>query len=235
MRFMIADADISAAAALLADATRAELLVALAEEPSLQVSRLASRAKVTSATASVHLSKLRRAGLVKAQRRGRQHLFELASPLVAEAMEALSLIAPPRAVRSLKESIHGAAILEARTCYDHLAGRLGVAVADGLEHERIVEVRDGSYLLATRGERALTDLGIDVSELRRGRRQLIRPCLDWTERRHHIAGALGAALAERFFALGWIQRIPGGRAVKVTSRGTRELRRRFNVIHPPGN
>jgi ribosomal protein S19E (S16A) len=117
----------------------------------------------------------------------------------------------------------------ARTCYDHVAGRLGVSVAEALERRGWLAREDEAYRVTPAGERELGRLGIDVAELRRGSRPLVRPCLDWTERRPHVAGAVGAALARRLFELGWIERVPGGRAVRVTDAGAGGLRRELGV------
>ena len=226
---ILPDADISAVATLIGEKTRSELITALSDDRALSSAELAVVAGVTAATASFHLSKLEEAGLVRSDRRGKHKFYSLGSPEVAEAIESLARIAPPRRMRSLKDSVRSEAIRDARTCYDHLAGTLGVALAVSFEQRRLVRMTDGSYFLTKSGERVLAELGIDVPDLRRGRRQLVRPCLDWSERRPHIGGAIGASLAGRFFDLGWIERIPGTRAIKVTGRGTAELHRRFGL------
>lgn len=120
-------------------------------------------------------------------------------------------------------------IRAARTCYDHVAGRLGVSVAEALERRGWLARENEAYRVTPAGERELARLGIDVAELRRGSRPLVRSCLDWTERRPHVAGAVGAALARRLFELGWIERVPGGRAVRVTDAGAGGLRRSLGV------
>jgi hypothetical protein len=129
----------------------------------------------------------------------------------------------------LSESSRGEAIRRARTCYDHLAGRLGVSLADALEEEQLLGPLDQGWTVTPAGERRLASLGVDLGALRERRRTLIRPCLDWTERRPHVAGALGAALAERFLELGWVRRLPGSRALGITPDGRRELLAQFAV------
>jgi len=227
---MSADADVAAAASLLADPTRAAFLLSLSEVDGLPATELASRARVPASTASGHLAKLVGAGLVVVERQGRHRYFRLADPAVARALEALAVIAPERPAGSLREATVGEAVREARTCYDHLAGRLGVAVADALVRDGVLQARDGNYVVADRS--TLDSLGIDVDELARGRRLLARPCLDWSERRYHVAGALGAALAGRLLELGWIERLPGSRAVRVTSAGRAALARDLAVDWP---
>lgn len=224
---MPADADVARAAAVIGDPTRAAFLLALSEVDALPATELASRARVPASTASGHLVKLVDAGLVSVEPQGRHRYYRLADPAVARALEALAVIAPERQARSLREATIGEAIREARTCYDHVAGRLGVAIADALVRDGVLQAQETEYVLAD-GAR-LAAVGIDVDGLASSRRRLARQCLDWSERRHHVAGALGAALASRLFDLGWIERVPGSRAVRVTDTGRQELKGQLNV------
>jgi DNA-binding transcriptional ArsR family regulator len=228
-RCMDGDVDVAAAAGLIGDRTRAAFLLALSEAEALPASELAARAEVSAPTASAHLAKLVDGGLVAAEPRGRHRYFRLADPAVADALEALSVIAPTRPVRSLREADRAAGIRAARTCYDHLAGRLGVGLTEALEQRALIARRNGEFVVTERGERELDRLGLDLESLRRGRRAFARACLDWSERRYHLAGALGAAIAGRCFELGWIERRGNGRAVAVTSAGQAELQRRFGL------
>jgi DNA-binding transcriptional ArsR family regulator len=223
------DVDVASAAALIGDSTRAAFLLALSEAEALPASELAARAGVSAPTASAHLVKLAEGGLVAAERRGRHRYFSLADPAVATALEALSVIAPTHPVRSLRDADRTAAIRAARTCYDHLAGRLGVSLTEALEERALIARRDGEFSVSRRGRRELADLGLDVGELRRERRAFARACLDWSERRYHLAGAVGAALATRCFELGWIERRGTGRAVALTPAGRGELQSRFGL------
>ena len=225
---VLGDADVAAAAALIGEPTRAALLLALMEEEVLPARELAARARVSPSTASGHLSKLLNSGLVHDERRGRHRYFRLAEPAVAVALEALSVIAPPRPVRTLREATISDAIRDARMCYDHLAGRLGVALAGALEREGILFYQE-EYSLGPVAKGRLADLGIDVDVLARRRRPLVRSCVDWSERRHHVAGALGAALASRMFELGWLRRRPTNRSVEVTVVGRARLAAEFGL------
>jgi DNA-binding transcriptional ArsR family regulator len=209
------EADIAAAAALLAEPARAALVVALTEHEALPASALASRAGIAPSTASEHLRRLLDGGFVVARKNGRHRYFSLAGPGVADAVEALARVAPQQPVRSLREATKSDLIRDARTCYDHLAGRLGVALAAALERERVVVRRNGDYELGPHAQACCARLGIDLGELQAQRRPVLRACLDWSERELHVAGALGAALANRFFELGWIRRRPGNRSVEV--------------------
>jgi DNA-binding transcriptional ArsR family regulator len=224
---MFDDADLAAVAQLLGEPHRAQIMLALLAGEELPAGELAERADASSSLASAHLAKLLHAGLVSARSRGRQRYYRIADPKVAHAIEGLLAIAPTRPVRSLKESRHGEAIREARTCYDHLAGRLGIALIDALERTTALEPSDSGWQLTPGGEERLTRLGIDIAGLRGNRRTLIRPCLDWTERRPHLAGALGAAITTHLFERRWIQRLPHTRAVTITPVGRRRLKAAF--------
>lgn len=216
---MTADADISAIGAALADESRAAMLLALLGGDALSAGELARLAGRSPSGASAHLRALRNVGLVLVEDRGRNRFFRLAGQDVAEALEALARVAPPRPVRSLRHAAAGGALKRARTCYDHLAGELGVAVTDALVDRQLLERCEGSFHVTRAGASWLGELGVELASLERQRRSLARACLDWTERRPHLAGALGAAVADLFFARGWVQRLPGGRAVKLTAAG----------------
>jgi DNA-binding transcriptional ArsR family regulator len=225
---MLADADLSAVAELMT-AHRATMLLALLAGRPLTAGELARDAGISPSLASSHLSKLLDGGLVTVTQSGRQRHYQLAGPRVAEVIESMLTIAPGRDVTTLREATRGEALRGARTCYDHLAGALGVAMTDGLERRRVIECRDGAYLLTEEGERRLEEVGIEVARLRRERRAFARPCLDWTERRPHLAGALGAALAEHALAQRWVRRVPGTRALRVTELGRRGFLEEFGL------
>jgi DNA-binding transcriptional ArsR family regulator len=216
---MKGDADIAAAAALLAEPARAALVTAVIEEGELPASDLAARAHVAPSTASEHLARLVDGGFLSSEKHGRHRYYRLADPAVAAAVEALALVAPQPPVRSLREANRSELLREARTCYDHLAGRVGVELARSLERDGTLVRRNGGYELTTLSSIRLDDLGIDLAALERLRRPVVRGCLDWSERELHVAGALGAALADRFFELGWIKRREGNRSVEVTAPG----------------
>ncbi|MEV4490862.1 helix-turn-helix domain-containing protein [Micromonospora coxensis] len=209
-------------ATLFADATRATFCLALLDGRAWTAGELARAAGVAPSTASDHLNRLVRGGLLVEQRQGRHRYLRLAGPAVAQLVEDLAGHAPPapRPTRSLRAATTDAALAHARTCYDHLAGRLGVRLRDALFARGLLDATHG--LALTPGGRAwLTDVGVPVDPPA-GRRPLLRDCLDWTERRPHLAGALGAALCRRFAELGWTA--PGaGRSVRVTPAGVAAL------------
>jgi DNA-binding transcriptional ArsR family regulator len=226
---VLADADLATVAALMGDAKRASMLLALLGGEELAAHELAARADATSSLASAHLAKLMDGGLLLAERRGRNRYYRLADRQIAEAIEALLTIAPQRRARGLRESSRGEAIRHARTCYDHLAGELGVALTDSLERQRLIGSHDDGFPLTPVGQERLSALGIDIDALRHRRRALTRPCLDWTERRPHLAGSLGAALATRLLELNWVRRRPDTRAVIVTEAGRHRLSAELGV------
>ena len=203
-------------AALLADATRATFCLALLDGRAWTAGELARHAGVAPATATGHLHKLVAAGLLTEQRQGRHRYVRLAGPGVAQLIEDLATHLPPAPApaRTLRAATASAALARGRTCYDHLAGRLGVAVTDALERTGLLS-RAGGFALTPAGLRWLDGLAPD----RMTRRPPARGCLDWTERRDHLAGAAGAAICAQVLAEGWVERIGTGRAVRVTPAG----------------
>jgi DNA-binding transcriptional ArsR family regulator len=223
--------DIAAVAALVGDPTRANILCALLDGRALTAGELAYAAHVSPQTASGHLAKLAAAQLLTSSPQGRHRYYGLAGPHVAAMLEsilAVAAIAPPR-YRPIRIDD---GMRTARMCYDHVAGRLGVGLADALRARDHVELGDDGGALTASGEAFLHEFGIDVAQARHSRRIFCRPCIDWSERRPHLAGAIGAALAQRLLGLGWITRMRDGRALVVTPAGRRDLERTFGVTLP---
>src|SRR5690349_12206753 len=220
---MDAGADVAAVAELLGHPARVAMLDALLDDRGRPASELAAAAGITPQTASSHLARMLDGGLVTVERHGRHRYYRVASPEVAAAVEALARIAPPRRARGLRDATRAGVLREARTCYDHLAGVLGVALADALQRDGVLVREDGAFLVTAPGARRLADLGLDLDALRGERRAFARACLDWSERRDHVAGALGAALLSRLVELGWVERQESSRAVRVTAAGERAL------------
>jgi DNA-binding transcriptional ArsR family regulator len=233
-----AEPDIAKLASAMADQRRARMLLALNDGRALPAMRLAAEAGVSPSTASAHLHKLVDAGLVAVQPRGRYRCFRLANADVGGLIERMSLLAPPRTVRSLREGTRADALRRARTCYDHLAGRLGVAVFAALvENGDIVgsgEADDLAYRLTWPGRRRLGDLAVELPAADESGATSVRYCVDWTEQHHHLSGSVGRALARRLFELHWIERLAQPRAVRVTPEGERGLRRVFGAAVTPG-
>ena len=228
------DANIATPAALIGDPARAAMLQALLDGRAMPASQLAWAAGVTPQSASNHLGKLTAGGLVVVSREGRHRYYRLAGPQVAQALEALARVLPTPKPFDPPLSPKARRLREARTCYDHLAGRLGVALADAFEHEGLIEP-DGAhrYRLTPSGEARLTALGVDLSTPRPNPRGQLRPCLDWTERRRHLAGPIAARLLRRLFELGWIERGREGRAAILTPAGRAGLKQAFGIDLAP--
>lgn len=216
---MDGDADIAAVAAAIGHPARGAMLSALFGGRALPATDLARAARVSPSTASAHLAQLVDAGLVTVERQGRHRYHRLAGPEVAEALETLAGLAPARPVRSLRADGRARAERAARSCYDHVAGALGVALADRLCAVGALD-RASLGLLDPEPLRAL---GVAPERIPATRRPLTRSCLDWSERRPHLAGELGAAMLTALLDRGWLVRRPAGRAVAVTPRGAAGL------------
>ncbi|MEU8279923.1 helix-turn-helix domain-containing protein [Microbispora bryophytorum] len=221
------DADIAPVAALIADGARAAMLTALLDGRALAAGELARIAGVSAPTASSHLARLLDGGLVTVVKQGRHRYYRLAGPDVARTLEVLARISGRVAVRSLRQSRQARLLREARSCYDHLAGRVGVELYDALVREAGLIEADGGCLLTASGAQALTELGVDVDRVRRARRRFAPDCLDWLERRPHLGGALGAAVLDRLLAREWLVRGTVPRALRLTGAGREGLERIF--------
>ncbi|MEJ3658097.1 helix-turn-helix domain-containing protein [Actinomycetes bacterium KLBMP 9759] len=248
-----ANADIASIAALFAERARARILLALVDGRALPASVLAAEAGVSAPATSAHLAKLRAAGLITVEPAGRHRYHRLAGPAVADAIEALSALAPAEPVRSLRQHTAAAALRRARTCYDHLAGLLGVTVTTALVERGALCRADGvagtdrrptdplsaavpehPYVLGPQAGPVLAALGVDVDAVAdaRSRRPLLRFCTDWTEQRHHLAGRLGAAVLDALLRQGWVAPTARRRALAVTDLGERELHERLGIALP---
>lgn len=217
-------------AGLIGDPARAEMLTALMSGQALTATELAGVAGIGRPSASAHLAKLLDAQLVSQQAQGRHRYFQLADDDVARLLEQLMGVAFRAGALRLKSSPREPALRQARVCYDHLAGDHGVRVFDSLLQRGLLKpVRGEPQQLQPSAEGAafFDELGVDVATLARQRRPLCRRCLDWSERRHHLGGAVGAALLARFYALGWARRVADSRVVSFTPPGERQLAARF--------
>lgn len=222
---MKAENNLAAIAALLGEESRAAMLAALMDGRALTARELAIGAGITPQTASFHLGKLCAGGVLAILRQGRHNYYRIAGPEIAAAIQALRVIAPDAAPQPIKLDD----VRLARTCYKHLAGRLGVAVTAALEGRDLLRRQGDDFVLTPGGEGFFAALGIVPDELRRGRRHFARQCLDWSERRPHLGGALGVALTDQFLALKWLRRVPGARAVRLTKTGAAQLQRRLGI------
>jgi DNA-binding transcriptional ArsR family regulator len=223
---MRAEPDFATVAMLIGEPARAAMLAALLSGQALPAGELASRARISPQTASRHLAKLVAGGLLNVTTTGRHRYYRLKNPDVGAALEALATIAPPVRVRSLRESEEARALRFARTCYDHLAGTVGVAITQCMLAQGVLTMTDEqTYHVSEAGMVWFAEWGIDLYQLRQARRCFAKPCLDWSERQPHLAGALGAAITSKLFERGWIVRISPSRAVRLTEHGREGLQR----------
>jgi DNA-binding transcriptional ArsR family regulator len=219
-------------AALVGNPARANILIALLDGRALTAGELAYAAGVAPQTTSGHLAKLTEGRLLALTKQGRHSYYRLASPLIGRMLESIMAVAADGPARYQPRWRGGDALRNARSCYDHLAGRLGVALADALvERDRIALSEDGG-IVTPAGQAFFLEFGIKAAEKSPSRRPFCRPCLDWSERRAHIAGALGAGLATRCFELDWIARIRDTRAVLVTPKGRHGFATTFGLELP---
>jgi DNA-binding transcriptional ArsR family regulator len=225
-----ADHHVAPVASLLADASRAAMLWSLADGRVRPASELAAIGRIRPSTASAHLARLVDGGLLVVERRGRQRFYRMANPQVAVALEAVAGVGDPGRTPTAGRAVRvplGLAL--ARSCYDHIAGRVSVLLADALVAAGCLRLAGREFSLGPHAARVLGDLGLDIAVLAREaavrRRPLARTCLDWSERRYHIAGVLGAALLGRVLSLEWMARTARSRALSITPEGRRALRR----------
>jgi DNA-binding transcriptional ArsR family regulator len=243
---MTGDAALWRAAELIADRARSRILLALTSGRELSASMLAQEAGVSRPTASAHLKKLTDGGLIAVRAEGKGRHYRLAGPGVSAVLEQLMELAPPEPVTSLRASTRAAQLRRARSCYDHLAGRLGVGLMQGMLEQGFLRGGDGGfdhdgggadrpaaygrdvdYQLTGSGRNFLDRLG---ARLPGGRRPLIRYCVDWTETRHHLAGQLGRALRDHALAAGWVEPLPGTRALRITPDGAAAVKEIFGLL-----
>ena len=214
---------ITQVAGLIGEGGRMQMLLTLLDDHCHSASELALAASVSPQTASSHLAKLQAGGLIVAERRGRQRLYRLKNSDVAAAIEALGALAPHLRTEAMPD------LRFARTCYDHLAGVLAIAMRNELLKREVLRPRGDAFTLTSAGERFLLTLDIDAESLRGLRRSVARKCLDWTERHHHVGGSVGAALLSRFMELKWLARMHKTRAVRLTHEGERGFERMFGI------
>jgi DNA-binding transcriptional ArsR family regulator len=220
--------DISIVAALIGNPACANMLTALLSGPALTATELAQEAGLTPSTISGYLARLESAGLVAIERQGRHRYFRLADADVATALEALMPVAARAGHLRVRTGPRDPELRHARTCYDHLAGDLAVTMFDRFVGRRLLARRDGKLTLTAEGRRFFAKTGFDVEALEGGRRPLCQPCLDWSERRSHLSGTLGAAILKHIVTRGWADREAKTRVVRFSATGEQRLRAWFS-------
>jgi len=223
------DPNIVRVAALIGARARADILTVLLAGEALTATELAQAAGVTKQTVSSHLAKLLGARLVAVESQGRHRYFRLADRDVAQLLESLMGVAYRSGAVRIRPGPREPALRKARVCYDHLAGELGVLMFDSLQHRRLLRSIGSELELTEAGKQFCEEFGLETRILAQGRRTLCRACLDWSARRHHLAGAVGAALLDRCFERGWARRAKGSRVVNFTPAGEKSLREQFRL------
>lgn len=221
--------DIAQIGALIGDPARANMLTALMSGKALTATELAGEAAVTAQTASSHLKKLDAAGLVCQRKQGRHKYYALADDDVGAVLESLMGLAAKRGLMRTRTGPKDPALRHARVCYNHLAGEMGVTLYGHLMANRHLIAQGEDVSLSDQGAAWMEGFGIDIEALRGGRRALVSPCLDWSMRRSHLAGALGTALLDRMFALGWATREEGSRVIRFSKSGEAAFHKTFGV------
>ena len=221
--------DIAIVAQLLGDPARANMVMALMSGQALSAAELAHEAGVTPPTATGHLSKLVSLGLLKGEKQGRHRFFQLCDPDVGEAVEALIAVAARAGHLRTRPGPKDEAMRHARSCYDHLGGRLAVDLTGRWLAAGLLTWRGGAFQLTRKGRDFLSGRGIELSGLESLKRPLCRSCMDWSERRPHVAGAVGRSLFQLFLDQHWIRRTPASRAVTITASGAGAFARHFDI------
>lgn len=217
----ISGPNIARLAALLADPARAQVMLALMDGRALTAGELAQAGGVSPQTASSHLSKLIDGGLLAVASQGRHRYYRISGPDAAHLVETLSVLSEEEPTARIRTGPRDPNLRKARICYDHLAGSMGVRLLEGLVANGALADDDSNIRLTAKGEQVFSDFGVDLGALKRKKRPLCRACLDWSERRPHLAGSIGAALLDRFLDEGWIRREKGSRTLIVSAEGLR--------------
>jgi DNA-binding transcriptional ArsR family regulator len=216
-------------ASLIGEPTRATIMWSLLDGKAFTASELAITANTTQQSISMHLHKLVKAGLLIVESQGRHKYYKYAGNEIAYAIEAMAnLVQQTGNINNIDKQIDNS-IRYCRSCYDHLAGKVGVAITDSLLLDKKIIKSEHTFELSAEGYDWFTALGIDIEEIKKQRRSFLRPCLDWTERRYHIAGALGAALFNNLLLSDWIRRTKNSRSIIITSKGRKELYENFKL------
>ncbi|UPK69773.1 ArsR/SmtB family transcription factor [Chitinophaga filiformis] len=214
-------------AALIGDPTRATILWTLLDGKAFTATELAIAADTSPQNISMHLNKLVQADLLSVESQGRHRYYKFSRKDVAYAIEALANLIP--ATRNTPVVEQDSAVKYCRTCYDHLAGKIGVAITDSLITQ---EILSDTFDLSSKGNKWFGKMGIDIDTLKQQRRTFIRPCLDWSERRHHLAGAVGAALLDMMLSADWLRKTRQSRAIVITAEGEKMLEKHFKLAIP---
>ncbi|MDC8100726.1 MULTISPECIES: ArsR/SmtB family transcription factor [Chryseobacterium] len=214
---------------LIGDPIRTTILWSLLDNKAYTATELAIHADTSPQNISMHLNKLVQADLLTVERQGRHKYYRFSKPEVAYAIEAIGNLIPNDRHKKIVSNTDNSSIKYCRTCYDHLAGKVGVLLTEALLTHKIIDFDVNTYIVTKSGTRFFAELEVNIEDLKKQRRAFARPCLDWSERKHHLAGSLGAALLDKMLSLDYVRRTKNSRAILLTSKGKQYLYERFKI------
>ena len=217
-------------ATLIGDATRASILWNLLDGRAFTATELAIAIETSAQNISMHLGKLLDANLISVEKQGRHKYYRFSNKEVAYAVEAMANLIPKPEISAKKKTENYPPIKYCRTCYDHLAGKIGVALADSLLEQKIIIEKNNTFEITSEGEKWFSDFGVNIGDAKKQKRIFLKPCLDWSERRYHIAGSVGTLLLNKMLEQDWIRRTKDSRVIIITAKGEKEMLKSFKII-----
>lgn len=217
-------------ATLIGDATRASILWNLLDGRAFTATELAIAIETSAQNISMHLGKLLDANLISVEKQGRHKYYRFSNKEVAYAVEAMANLIPKPEISAKKKTENYPPIKYCRTCYDHLAGKIGVALADSLLQQKIIIEKNNTFEITSEGEKWFSDFGVNIGDAKKQKRIFLKPCLDWSERRYHIAGSVGTLLLNKMLEQDWIRRTANSRVIIITAKGEKEMLKSFKII-----
>lgn len=218
------------AATLIGDATRASILWNLLDGRAFTATELAIAIETSAQNISMHLGKLLDANLISVEKQGRHKYYRFSNKEVAYAVEAMANLIPKPEISAKKKTENYPPIKYCRTCYDHLAGKIGVALAESLLQQKIIIEKNNTFEITSEGEKWFSDFGVNIGDAKKQKRIFLKPCLDWSERRYHIAGSVGTLLLNKMLEQDWIRRTANSRVIIITGKGEKEMLKSFKII-----
>ena len=217
-------------ATLIGDATRASILWNLLDGKAFTATELAIAVETSAQNISMHLGKLLDADLISVEKQGRHKYYRFSNKEVAYAVEAMANLIPKPEISAKKKTENYPPIKYCRTCYDHLAGKIGVALAESLLQQKIIIEKNNTFEISPEGEKWFSDFGVNILDAKKQKRIFLKPCLDWSERRYHIAGSVGTLLLNKMLEQDWIRRTKDSRVIIITGKGEKEMLKSFKII-----
>jgi len=217
-------------ATLIGDATRASILWNLLDGKAFTATELAIAVETSAQNISMHLGKLLDADLISVEKQGRHKYYRFSNKEVAYAVEAMANLIPKPEISAKKKTENYPPIKYCRTCYDHLAGKIGVALAESLLEQKIIIEKNNTFEITSEGEKWFSDFGVNIGDAKKQKRIFLKPCLDWSERRYHIAGSVGTLLLNKMLEQDWIRRTANSRVIIITAKGEKEMLKSFKII-----